>query len=172
MRLWKVALVVFSVFLATTLSAQEIHRCIDESGNLVMTDDPGKFPPGCRPVETKPDGQGTFNVLPSPDVPAPATENAQAAADRVRAEISDRQEQIAAWKDQARQLVSDYQAAETRRNQAFRRWSYSSREVVRQAQEQMAQALEDKEKLLQEVDRVFVPAPDREEIRRILEDIP
>lgn len=164
--------VFFSLLMVSAAVAETIHRCIDPSGNLVLTDDPAKFPPGCKPLEQAPEGGGTFNVLTVPETTSAAAGQADEAARLERAERSERQAQIAAWREQARDLVSTYQAAETRRNQAFRRWSYSSRETVNQALEQMEQAREEKQALLRQIDQMFVPAQDRDEIRGILDAIP
>lgn len=162
----------FSLLMVPVAVAEPIHRCVDSSGNLVLTDDPAKFPPGCKPLEQGPAGGGTFNVLTMPETDSGALGQAEEAAGRERAERSERQAQIAAWKEQARDLVSAYQAAETRRNQAFRRWSYSSRETVSLALEQMEQAREEKQALLRQIDQMFVPAQDRDEIRGMLDAIP
>ncbi|KIH75659.1 protein of unknown function [Geoalkalibacter ferrihydriticus] len=153
-------------------AADEIYRCRDQSGQLVMTDDPGKFPPDCEPLDEAPESEGTLSVQPTPEPLPGVARSAEEDAHRARAERAERQERIAAWKDEARELVATFQGAETRRNQAYRRWSYSSREVVQEALEQMEAARQGKEELLREIDRVYVPAPDREEIDRILEAIP
>lgn len=164
--------VCFSLLMVSTAVAEPIHRCVDPRGNLVLTDDPGKFPPDCKPLEQVPESVGTFNVLTMPEPDSGGLGQADEAARLERAERSEHQVQIAAWKEQARDLVSAYRAAETRRNQAFRSWSYSSRETVSQALEQMAQASEEKQALLQQIDQMFVPAQDRDEIRGILDAIP
>ncbi|MDO3377889.1 DUF4124 domain-containing protein [Geoalkalibacter halelectricus] len=168
---WAVLTVLFWVLVPAVVPAAEVHRCRDEQGRLFVTDDPGKFPPGCVPV-TEPGDGGALSVLPMAEPEPAARNNAEAAAERERAERAERQARIASWKSEARDLAALYQEAETRRNQAYRRWSYSSREVVQESLAQMEEARTGKESLLREMDRVFIPGPDREEIHRILEAIP
>lgn len=150
----------------------QVYRCRDQSGILLMTDDPSKFPPGCRPVEDPLEGAGALSVAPTLDESEMPAAEAEELARREQAARAERRALIETWKGRAQELAGAYQAAVSRRNQAYNRWSYGSREVVRQSLEEMAQARAGKEKLLEEMAQVFVPAHERAEVDDILQAIP
>ncbi len=158
--------------LVPLVSEGEVYRCRDRSGTMLMTDDPSKFPPGCQPVADSAEEEGAFTVIETPARSSAGANGVEQAVRHQRAETSQRQDQIEAWKAQAQELARTYQAAVDRRNQAYNSWSYDSREVVKESLEQMEAVKKKKTQLLQEVTRVFIPAPDREIIREALATIP
>ncbi|WP_305041827.1 DUF4124 domain-containing protein [Geoalkalibacter sp.] len=158
--------------LSPLVAEAQVYRCRDQSGLLLMTDDPSKFPPGCRPVEEDSDTAGALSVAPAMDESEMPAAEAEELARREQAARAERQALIAEWKIQAQELADAYQAAVTRRNQAYNRWNYSSREVVRQSLEAMDRARAGKEQLLEDMAQVFVPAHERAEVDEILQSIP
>ncbi len=158
---------------AADFAAAEVYRCRDDEGRLIMTDDPGKFPEGCRPVEgDRSEKGGSFIVIETPDVPDPAGRSVEQAVRDEQAKTSRREELSAAFKEEARELARTYHQALVKRNEAYNSWSYGSRQVVKNATETMEQAKKRKKELLKEIREAYLPGEVREEVRRLLDPIP
>lgn len=155
------------------VNAAEVYRCRDKSGTLVMTDDPSKFPQGCRPVEEDSGAKaGSLNILTSPDVPSPPGQSVEQAVREQQAETAQRETQSAAFREEARQIAQAYQQALEERNEAYNSWSYGSRKVVKEATETMEEAKKRKQELIREAQNAYLPGRVREEIRKLLDPVP
>lgn len=169
----RVMLLLFLSLFAAEVAANQVYRCRDEAGHLVMTDDPAKFPPGCRPLEKGGDDrEGSFNVVPAPEVPAQPGRSIEQAVREQQAETSRRKERIASFRAEAREIAEDYQQALVKRNEAYSSWSYGSRKAVKDATETMEEAKKRKRELLAEVYDAYLPGRVREEVRKILDPVP
>jgi len=109
----KFAVLVLILGFVNTFANAETYRCRNSEGTLVFTDDPARFPPGCRPEEKK-DGNGTLSVVPSPSAP-PAPARA-AEKQPMRQKGAD---QAKEWKEEAQKLASEYQETLTQRYQVM-----------------------------------------------------
>jgi hypothetical protein len=168
----RVMLLLFLSLFAAEAATAQVYRCRDEAGNLVMTDDAAKFPPGCKPLEKDDDREGSLNVVPAPEVPAPPGRSVEQAVREQQAETSRRKERIASFRAEAREIAGDYQQALVKRNEAYNSWSYGSRKAVKDATETMEEAKKRKRELLAEVYDAYLPGRVREEVRKILDPVP
>jgi len=149
------------------------YSCRDSQGELHFADSPANLPAECAGQAQKIETGKVDNLNIVPSAPAPSGSGAEF-DDAVRAverQQVQQQQQIEQLKQRAKQLADSYQEAVTAKRSALKRWSYSSREKIDQADQQIAQARDGKQQLLQELGSVRMPADVEQKIRQRLESI-
>lgn len=171
MRVLLLVALLTGVFLPT--ASAEIYSCRDRSGELHFSDNLQGLPDGCRSKEQKikPGNIDNLNFVPSqPEAPPPAVDFQRSvrAVDRDRQEVAQQSRQLPL---RAKKLLEDYRAAKQQKRQARRSWSYRSREVIKQADEEIVRARAGKKQLLQELEKSELSTEDKKTVQSLLDGI-
>jgi serine phosphatase RsbU (regulator of sigma subunit) len=140
------------VFSAATAQAIT-YSCRDKQGRLFMTDNLQALPAECRgqgqALESKdPDN---LNYVPAQEIPQGAGAEFQQTILDAQLEQQQKQEQAEKMLQRAEQLAEQYQQALQEKNNATRRWSYGSREIIQKADGRIEKAREGKQRLMAEM---------------------
>jgi hypothetical protein len=146
-------------------ASAEIYSCRDAGGNLMFTDDPANFPPGCQPVNSGSPGKtgGGLTIIPAP--PASSVEIGSVLKE-IEREADRQKKQIEDWKEEARKLARDFQEASAERIPTL------PTPKVQQGLARMQRIERQAVELRQEVSRARMPSSDRAEIENLLATIP
>ena len=161
------------ILLLPAMALATTYSCRDREGQLYMTDNPQALPKECRErtqVREKEDS-GTLNFVPEQQAPAGAGREFERQVREVEEGLQQRQQRSDNYRQQAQQLVADYQQAVREKRQALRSWSYESREIIQAADERVRKARAGKKKLLQELDNTRLLRKDEQAIREILKGV-
>ena len=146
-------------------AAGEVFSCRDAQGNLVFSDDPSNFPPGCRPVgpEKVSKKEGGLTIIPSP--PTPRAEPSKVLKEKAE-EAQRKKDRVAKWKEKALKLAGDFRQASAERVPTL------PAPQVQRALEKMTHLEREAAELRKEVFAAGIPAADRAEIEHLLAPIP
>lgn len=161
------------VLLMIGSAAAEIYSCRDADGRLHVSDNLQALPDDCRPEAKKlsDTGTDTLNVVPydagssSPDF---RFEQLLREQHQLQQERQDAAERLTR---KAEELLTSYKQARQDRRTALRRWSYDSRQIIQEADEQIATVRTEKQQLLAELDEWRLSAETENLIRRTLDEI-
>ena len=165
-------LLLILVFSSVTVQATT-YSCRDKQGKLFMTDNPQNLPAECwgraRVVESKdPDN---LHYVPSQATPQGAgAEFQQTVRDAEQAQ-QQKKVQVEKLLLRAEQLAEQYRQAVQEKNNATRRWSYGSREIIQKADDRIQTARDGKQQLLTELSEQKVPREDEQKILSWLDEI-
>ncbi|MFO7577228.1 MAG: DUF4124 domain-containing protein [Pelovirga sp.] len=150
-----------------------LYSCRDSTGRLHVTDNLQSLPDECRSSARELDPNDPDNVQFVPPLPPVEVENS-----RFEQEVLEQQRRLEERRateqrmiDEAEELLATYLQAQQERRNAQRSWSYSSRETIQQATEEIARVRADKERLLGELREQRLPTETVEKIRRALAQI-
>jgi len=147
--------------LASGASA-ETFRCRDAEGGMVFTDDPAKFPPGCKPIkENKGDVRGGLTIIPTS--PAPVVRGGYGERSAPTGEGGS---ETRDWRKEAQILAEEYQKAQAQRIPTL------PPPTVYKAVVDMKRIVQQAAELRREMAGERLPAGDRAEIEQILSVIP
>ncbi len=152
------------LLLLATVAQAEVFRCRDTNGRLVFTDDPARFPPGCRQKSSSP--SGAVNVVPM-QVPAGTSQETEA---YLRARDQKRlaeQQQMTEWLDAAQNIAESYRQA--RRQRYYPRLHTQAGTMAALAA--MSQAAQDKAALLQSMSAAGASAAQVEKVSEALQEV-
>lgn len=146
-----------------TTATAEMYRCQTSEGRITFTDTPLNLSSDCQRINEEPP-QEAYSSPPtqsSSSSPRPANTPAQQPADRP-VEKAD----LDSWTSRASTLVDDYHAA------VKKRYRQSLMLEKRKALQEIGKIKEEKHSLLEEVKNSTLNRQQREEVRKILNDIP
>ena len=165
-------LLLILVFSAVTVQATT-YSCRDKQGKLFMTDNLQTLPDEClgraRVVESK-DPDNLHYVPPQADPQGSGVEFQQTIRDAEH-EQQQKKAQVEKMLLRAEQLAEQYRQAVQEKNNATRRWSYGSREIIQKADDRIQKAREGKQQLLTEMSKQKVPRDDEQKIVSWLDEI-
>lgn len=144
----------------------EVFSCVTAQGKLFFADDPGKWPPGCRP-QRSPDKTGSVGGLSI--MPRVETGGARAASEllaEISAENTKRQENVEEWKSEAQSLVDEYRRTRT---DLVRAGKASEKKEIRR---DIRQIKNRRDTLIREVEAARLPFRERGAIVEILGALP
>jgi Domain of unknown function (DUF4124) len=152
------------LLLLATVAQAEVFRCRDTNGRLVFTDDPARFPPGCRQKSSSP--SGAVNVVPM-QVPAGTSQETEAyLRARDQKQQAERQ-QMTEWLDAAHGIAENYRQAQ--RQRYYPRLHTQAGTMAALAT--MSQAAQDKATLLQSMSTAGASQDQMQEVSRLLEEV-
>jgi ribosome-binding protein aMBF1 (putative translation factor) len=143
-----------------TTAAAEMYRCQTSDGRVTFTDTPINLSDDCKQIKETPSNSNQ-PVQNRRTAPRPVNTTQQQPADKP-AEQSD----LESWTSRASTLVDDYH------NAVKRRYRESRMLDKRKATRDVAKTKEDKRVLLEELKNSTLNRKQREEIRKILNEIP
>lgn len=166
-----VFLLLFLCFLPVTWGG-EIYSCRDSQGQLHLSDNPLDLPEACRAtaVRTAPEAEN-FTIVPAVlQKSAPSGEVEQAVRE-VEEKIESQQQRLAQYRQRATALVRTYRQVLEEKRSAKRRWTYNSRKIIAQANEQIERLKGEKRDLLLAVTRDRMSLNEKDELIFILAQI-
>ncbi|MDA3904264.1 MAG: hypothetical protein PF441_12560 [Desulfuromusa sp.] len=166
------ALLLVMIFSGVTVQAAT-YSCRDKQGRLFMTDNLQTLPAEClgrgRVLESKdPDN---LNYVPAQEIPQGAGAEFQQTVLDAQREQQQKQERVERLLLRAEQLAGQYQQAVQEKNNATRRWSYGSREIIKKADGRIEKAREGKQQLMAEIKGQKIPWDAEEKISVRLDEI-
>lgn len=172
MRFWILGMMLLPLLGAFPAAAQT-YSCRDSQGQLHFADSPARLPAECLGKERQIE-QGkvdSINIVPAQPTPQGSGREFEQSVRAAEQELRQKQQRIESLYQKARELSSSYQGAVRSKNDAMRSWSYGSRDKVKAADEQMANARNGKKELLQKLEAERIPSDDQQKIRKILEGV-
>ncbi len=149
------------------------YSCRDNQGQLYMTDNLQSLPPECLGRTNTIQGEGSDNLSFVAD-----QENPQDSGTNFQNVVNDatqKQKLNKEWLDnllpRAEQLATQYHQAVKLIHAEKRDWRYSSRGIIKQANEQKREALEGKQQLLTEMDGQKISDRDKKKIVSKLDEM-
>ena len=167
----------FSLLLFLSLMAVTAYgatyTCRDKDGKLYMSDNLQALPEECRAgaKAMEPDTPDNLNFVPSQDVPQGSGREFQQDVRDAEQQREQRRKLIDSYTARAASLVEQYRQAVQEKRQAKRSWSYSSRDIISNADQKIEDARVGKSNLLSEMERQNLPDRDTARIREVLEGI-
>lgn len=172
MRTLLCLLLVFVVFLleaeATTYS------CRDSKGQLHITDNLQALPEECRgkaQVIQSGETPDNLNFVPQIDQPKGSGAEFQQNVREADRALQQKREKVEEYVRRAAELAEEYRSAEQEKRQATRRWSYRSRDIIRQADDRLERVRQGKKQLLKELRGQRIPSDKEKGIRADLDVI-
>lgn len=149
------------------------YTCRDKDGKLYMSDNLQALPEECRAgaKAMEPDTPDNLNFVPSQDVPQGSGREFQQEVRDAEQQREQRRKLIDSYTARAASLVEQYRQAVQEKRQAKRSWSYSSRDIISNADQKIEDARVGKRNLLSEMERQNLPDRDTVRIREVLEGI-
>ena len=169
---WRILLLLLVGLISVATAGAKTYTCRDSQGNPYFSDSPENLPASCqgKVEEVKPGAEGYINVVPAQPVPK-VSPGQEKSSQGVEHEQQSRRQQVQQLQQLAEQLATSYEEAAQAKRNALRRWSYSSREKIKQADQQIDKAREGKKQLLQELGSMRIFTADEQKIRRTLDRI-
>ena len=157
LRIWLLTLALCWLILSTATA--QIYRCRMPDGSVVMTDQQAEIPADCQSFDG-PSGEGSFNIMPAVKeaVGSPPPKGKTASVIEVP--------NSSAWQDQAATLVQNYEEAVQKRYHA------NQAADQRHAMVEIAKLKEQKQQMLDDLERSGLIFSEQEVIRKILAQIP
>ncbi|MEA3363743.1 MAG: DUF4124 domain-containing protein [Thermodesulfobacteriota bacterium] len=149
------------------------YSCRDKQGKLFITDNLQALPAEClgqtRVVEPKdPDN---LNYVPAQANPQGSGATFRQSVRAVEHEQRQAQGRVEKMLLHAEQLAEQYRQAIQEKNNATRRWSYGSREIIQKADDRIKKAREEKKEILAEMLGQKIPRDDEKKIVSWLDEI-
>ncbi len=166
------SLLLLMAFSAVTVQAST-YSCRDKQGKLFITDNLQALPAEClgrtQMVESKdPDN---LNYVPAQADPQGSGAEFQQHVRAAEHEQQQVQAQVDSFLHRAEQLAEQYRQAVQEKNNATRRWSYGSREIIQKADGRIKEAREGKQQLLVEMQGQKIPRDAEQKIASWLDEI-
>lgn len=148
----------------------ESYSCRDRQGRLFFADSPLSLPDECQGKTKKIESgkEDNLNFVPAVPMPSGSGKEFKRSVTAVELQQQYHQQQIQQLKLKAEQLAKSYQDAVEAKRSALRRWSYTSRDKIKQADQQMAQARVGKQQLLQELGSLRMSSADEQKVKQTL----
>ncbi|MFK5927383.1 MAG: DUF4124 domain-containing protein [Desulfuromusa sp.] len=161
------------LLLAGVTAQATTYSCRDKQGQLYSTDNLQALPAECRGQMQKvePKDPDNLNYVPAQATPQGSGVEFQQAVRATEREQQQKQEQVEKMLLRAEQLAEQYQQAVQEKNNATRRWSYSSRGIVQKADGRIQNARDGKQQLLAEMTGKNIYWKDEEKIVSWLDKI-
>ena len=158
---------------SSDLICAETYRCRDNEGQLHVTDNLQLLPEECRDrVETlDKESPDNLNFVPQVDVSLDVKQEFERDVREADREVEHKKARGAALLRQAEAAADLFEQAKKEKRQAKRRWTSKSRETIKKADKQIAQARETKERLVRELDDNRVARDTKETILSALKRI-
>ncbi len=149
------------------------YSCRDSSGQLHYSDNLQGLPQECLGKEkvVKPSKTDNLNYVPATPQPRGSGSDFKRSVRAAEREIEEKEVRLQVLQGRAEKLLERYRVAVAEKRQAKRRWKYSSRERLRQANAEIDRVRTEKQQLLVELEAVRVPARKKEATRKILAEI-
>lgn len=169
-KILSLLLIIF--FLAVTVQATT-YSCRDKQGTLFMTDNPQSLPAECwgRAREVEPKDPDNLNYVPAQADPQGAGVEFQKTIRDAEQVQQQKKAQVKGLLLRAEQLAEQYQQAIQEKNNATRRWSYGSREIIQEADDRIQNSREEKQRLLIEMNGQKISGDDEKKILSWLDKI-
>lgn len=166
-------LIILFINLSAGVVWAKTYSCRDSSGQLHFSDNLQGLPEECLGKEkvVKPGPADNLNYVPATPVPQGSGIEFKHSVRAVERELQAEESQKRQLHSRAESLLENYRAAVAEKRQAKRSWSYSSRDKIKQADSEIAQARTGKQQLLDELDDAIIPAKEKAAVRTILEGI-
>ena len=167
-----ILLLLILVFSVVTVQATT-YSCRDKQGKLFMTDNPQSLPAECwgRARVAEPKDPDNLNYVPAQaDPQGSGAEFKQTVRDAERAQ-QQKKAQVEKMLLRAEQLAEQYRQAVQEKNNATRRWSYGSREIIQKADDRIQKSREEKQQLLVEMSGQKISRTDEKKILSWLDKI-
>ncbi|MCF6267404.1 MAG: DUF4124 domain-containing protein [Desulfuromusa sp.] len=165
-------LLLIMVCSAVTVQAA-IYSCRDKQGKLFITDNLQALPAECsgraQVVEAKdPDNLNYVPAQADPQGSGAVFQQNVRAAEHKQRQAQGRVEKMLL---RAEQLAEQYRQAVQEKNNATRRWSYGSREIIKKADDRIKKAREGKKQLTAEMQGQKIPRDDERKIVSWLDEV-
>jgi len=165
-------LLLIVIFSGMTVQATT-YSCRDKQGTLFITDNLQALPTECqgqaRRVESKdPDN---LNYVPAQADPQGSGDEFQQVVRDAELEQRQKQAGIERLLQRAKQLAEQYRQAVQKKNNATRRWSYDSRDIIQTSEVQIGKSRDGKQQLLTEMSEQQVSQDDEQKIISWLDKI-
>lgn len=149
------------------------YSCRDGQGRLHFSDNLQGLPEEClgKAIEVKPGKADNLNFVPAQTSSEQTGHEFKQSVQDVDREIKRTKQQTKLLRARAEQLLERDREARQKKHKARRNWSYSSRQTIKQADEDIAQVRTEKQQLLQELDTSGLATGDKEDIRSLLDEI-
>jgi Domain of unknown function (DUF4124) len=169
----RILLLLIVGLLSVTSVGAETFSCRDSKGELHFADSPARLPDECqgKTQELKSDKLDKLNIVPATPVPQESGSDFEETVRAAEDARQQRQQQILQLQQRAEKLAKSYQDAVSAKRQALRSWSYSSREEINKADQQMANAREEKQLLIKELETLRMSPEDQQKIKQSLDSI-
>lgn len=143
------------------------YSCRDRDGRLYMTDNLQSLPEECRAAAEKMQSEDpdNLNYVPQQDLDSKVSQKFEQQVREEELRIEQEKRQAENFMRRAEQSAALYQQAVVEKRQAFRRWTYQSRELIGRFDQQIEKARADKRQLLDEISDQRL---DSERMRQIL----
>lgn len=169
----RVLLLLLIPFLSLSSAYGETFHCRDKQGHLHITDNIQALPEECRQG-----AQSSGNSDPDNLNYVPAQKTSKDVKRRFLREIQEEEEKNARQKARGEELLqraeraaANFEQAVKEKRQALRRWTYQSREIIKDADERMAKAREQKNRLIGELEGARLDKDVREAVLSALNRI-
>ena len=169
-------LIMLFVNIAVGACLAQTYSCRDEQGQIHFADSPQGLPTECwekAQLHKSGPGDDVQYVPASPRSKGSGPDFTQSLQE-VEQELSQKQKQEQRYlkvRERAEELVASYRQARTDKRRARRSWSNSSRQIIKEADENIEKARTGKQNLLDELARLGVSAKKKATIEDILEEI-
>ena len=172
MRILLLVVFLLNVFFGTAWS--KTYSCRDSSGTLHFSDNLQGLPEECLGKEkvvdqTEPDN---LNYVPASQVPAGSGTEFKHSVRAAEREAQQKESQLKNLNLRAESLLERYTQATREKRQAKRSWNYSSRDKIKQADNEIEQVRTAKQQLLEELSGASISSQDKGAIEEILVGIP
>jgi hypothetical protein len=166
------SLLLIVIFAGVTAHATT-YSCRDKQGQLYMTDNLQTLPAECRGrmQKVEPEDPDNLNYVPAQANPQGSGVEFQQAVRNAEREQKKKQERVEKLLQRAEQLAGQYQQAVQDKNNATRRWSYGSRDIIKKADDKIQKSREGKQQLLTEMGEEKISRQDEEKIVFGLDEI-
>jgi len=169
----KVLSLLLMVMFAGITAQATTYSCRDKQGQLYISDNLQALPAEClgrtQKVEAKdPDN---LNYVPAQANPQGSGVQFQQAVRDTEHEQELKQKWVDKLLQRAEQLAIQFKQAVQDKNNATRRWNYSSRKVIQKANDRIQQSREGKQQLLTEMSGKNIPWQDEEKIVSWLDEV-
>jgi len=172
MRTFQLLLMMVALLLATTVAAKN-YSCRDSRGQLHFADSLTNLPEECREQaqELSSEPVDNLNYVPAPAAPSGSGIHFEHSVREAEQQLQRKQQLGKQLLQRAEQLAAQYATASTDKHRARRNWKYSSREIIKTADESIQQAWEGKQQLLQELSAADISREDGQRVRALLAQI-
>lgn len=171
MRVFLLLLLLINLFVFSVWA--KTYSCRDSQGQLHYSDNLQGLPEEClgKEKEVKPGTADNLNYVPATPQPQGSGIEFKHSVRAVERDLQKEESQKRQLRSRAESLLERYRAAVAGKRQAKRSWSYRSRDIIKQADGEIAQARTGKQQLLDELADAGIPEKEKESIRTILKGI-
>ena len=166
-------LIVVLITLSGVAVWAKTYSCRDSSGQLHFSDNLQGLPEECLGQEkvVKPGTPDNLQYVPATPQPRGSGSDFNRSVRAAEREVEEKEVQLQVMLSRAEKLLERYRMAVAEKHQAKRRWAYSSRERIKQANAEIARVRAEKQQLLVELEAVRVSTRKKETTRKVLAEI-